>query len=176
MVVCCDLVSSPQLKMSTDRTETGSWQLLNTYSFVTSKTKKWCNLIKLIIFVGTYSVSRKWNGRTSWDFDTRFGQKCMLNGFQFCETRQNSDLHSHNWFKFSVKIVSKETEPKHFIAKIQLQTVDMLCAQAIKADGNTRSVTYSTYLALGLYEVCIRNLDAWWVSDSFWFIKPCTLS
>ena len=67
MVVCCDLVSSPQLKMSTDRTETGSWQLLNTYLFVTSKTKKWCNLIKLIIFVGTYSVSRKWNDRISWD-------------------------------------------------------------------------------------------------------------
>ena len=44
MVACCDLVSSPQLKMSTDRTETGSWQLLNTYSFVTSKPKKMVQL------------------------------------------------------------------------------------------------------------------------------------
>ena len=65
---------------------------------------------------------------------------------------------------------------KAFYSKNTIKIVDMLCAQAIKPDGNTRSVTYSTYLALGLYEVCIRNLDAWWVSDSFWFIEPCTLS
>ena len=32
----------------------------------------------------------------SWDFDTRFGQKCILNGTKFCENCQNSDLHRHN--------------------------------------------------------------------------------
>ena len=36
----------------------------------------------------------------------------------------------------------------------------MLCAQAIKPGGKTRSMTYSTFLILGLYDVCIRSLGA----------------
>ena len=36
----------------------------------------------------------------------------------------------------------------------------MLCAQALKPGGKTRSVTYSTFLALGLYDSCIRSLGA----------------
>ena len=50
MVACCDLVSVPQLIMSTDQTETGSSQHLNAYSFVTSKKTNWCNLIKILLF------------------------------------------------------------------------------------------------------------------------------
>ena len=36
----------------------------------------------------------------------------------------------------------------------------MLCAQALKPGGKTRSVTYSTFLGLGLYDLCIRSLGA----------------
>ena len=36
----------------------------------------------------------------------------------------------------------------------------MLCAQAIKPAGKTWSITYSTFLILGLYDVCIRSLGA----------------
>ena len=54
-----------------------------------------------------------------------------------------------------MKIVSRETEPKHSIAKTQLKQFDMLFAQALKPGGKTRSATYSTYLVLGLNGVCI---------------------
>ena len=52
----------------------------------------------------------------------------------------------------------------------------MLFAQAIKPGGKALSVIYSTYLGLGLYDLCIQSLIMWWFSDSFLFIEPCALS
>ena len=47
----------------------------------------------------------------------------MLNGPKVCENFRNSDLHCQKWFSFSVTIVSRETEPKHIIAKNTIKTV-----------------------------------------------------
>ena len=59
---------------------------------------------------------------------------------------------------FFATIVSRETQPKDIIAKIQLKQFYMLFAQAIKPGGKALSVIYSTYLGLGLYDVCIQSL------------------
>ena len=100
-------------------------------------------------FVGGASedlfASRKWNRCILWDFDTWFGQKCKLNVTKFCENCQNSDVHWHSWFKFSVEIVSRETELKHIIAKIQLKTVWHALRSGLKT-GRKNSVRNLQYI------------------------------